>query len=73
MSVVANPTPHGLTVWYDANELPAGAAASQVFCFGRCRDRDARIEELRALPSVREVVSWDADPGYSLTTYYKPE
>jgi hypothetical protein len=73
MSALANLAPHGLTVWYDASELVVGAPTSEVFCFEGCDDRDARVAELRALPYVCEVVSWDADPGYSLTTYYTPE
>jgi len=28
MSVIANPTPHGSTVCYDASKLPVGAPAS---------------------------------------------
>jgi len=30
MSVIANPTPHGSTVCYDASKLPVGAPASSL-------------------------------------------
>ena len=70
MTIVANSAPHGLTVWYDAHRLPAGAPSSEVFCFDDRRERDVRAAELRELESVVDLRTWDADPGYSLTTFY---
>ena len=72
MTIVGNHAYHGLTVWYDAATLPAGAPSSEVFCFEERSVRDTRAAELRRLPTVVDVSVWDADPGYSLMTFYEP-
>ncbi len=72
MTNVVSSSSYGLTVWYDSTSLPPDGASSEAFCFAARPERDARAWLLRGLPSVRHVTTWDADPGYSLLTYYKP-
>ena len=70
MTIVTHRAAFGLTIWYDARQLPAGSPSSEVLCFHDRLERDAHAATLAARSSVVDVRSWEADPGFSLRAFY---